>query len=135
MHRPALVEARVEAVGGTLGEDVLGQRSAEHAVHSADRVAQRHRAERVAVIAAPDRQKPRALRPPERALVLQAHLDRHLDRHRSGVGEEHRSSPSGAISSRRSARRTRRLVREPAEHHVRHPLELLAHRLVERGWR
>ena len=43
-----------------------------------------------------------------------------------------RSRPSGASSTRRCSQADRRLVREPAEHHVRHPPQLLAHRLVQR---
>ena len=56
-----LVEPGVEAVRRALGEDVLGEHAREHAVHPADRVAHGHRAERVAVVAAADRQQARAL--------------------------------------------------------------------------
>ena len=106
VRRPARVQARVEAVGRALGEHVLGEHAGEHAVHPADRVADGHRAERVAVVAAAHGQQPRALGLAARALKLQAQLDRDLDGDRAGVGEEHPSSPSGASSTRRSARRT-----------------------------
>ncbi len=122
----------LEAVRRALGEHVLGEHAGEQAVHAVDRVAHGHRSERVAVIAAAHRQQARARGASDRALVLQAQLDRDLDRDRPRVGEEDASRRSGVSSSRRSASRTRRLVRQPAEHHVRHAPELLARRRVER---
>ncbi len=129
---PRLVERSIEAVGGALGEDVLGKHAAEHRVHPADRVADRHRAERVAVVAAADREQASALGMADRALVLQSHLDRHLHRHRAGVGEEHvlqairrdLHQPLGKLHSR--------LMRQTTEHHVSHALQLLAHCRVQR---
>ncbi len=104
-------------------EDLLGDRAGEDVVHPVDRVADRHAAERVAVVAAPDRQQPPL---PGR---LDGHLDRHLDRDAARVGQEdllvagHRGQPLG--------QQDRRLVGEPAEHHVGHPAELVGDRGVD----
>ena len=70
---------------------------------------------------------------PERALELQAELDRDLDRDRAGVGEEHLLQPVGRDLHQALRQTHGRLVREPAEHHMRHPPELLADGGVERG--
>ena len=130
---PAVVQGHLEAIRGTLGEDVLGQHAGEQAVHAGDRIAHRHRAEGVAVVAAPDGQKARAPVVPPGALKLQAHLDRDLDRHRPGVGEEHDIQRNGRQLQQPLGEAHRRLMREPAEHHVGHPGELLAHRPVQGG--
>ncbi len=130
---PAGVQPGVEAVGRALGEHVLGEHAGEQAVHPADRVADGHRAERVAVVAAAHGQQPRALGMAARALKLQAQLDRDLDGDRAGVGEEHPIQPVGRDLDQTLRQAHRRLVREPAEHHVRHPPELLSDGGVERG--
>ena len=99
---------RVEAVGRALGEHVLRQHAGEQAVHPADRVAHGHRAERVAVVAAPHGQQPRALAGARRArwncrhILIATSTD-----DRAGVGEEHRApAPRARARRRRSARRT-----------------------------
>ena len=131
VRRPALVQAGLEAVGRTCGEHVLGQRAREQPVHPADGVAQRHRPERVPVIAAPNGEQPRTPSVPERTLILQAHLDRHLDRHRAGVGKEHRLKALRRHCQQRLGQAHRRLVRESPEHHVRHLLKLGFERPIE----
>ena len=70
------------------GEHLPRQHAAPQRVHAAVRVADAHRAEGVAVVAAAPGQQPVLGRASARPLVLQAHLDRDLDRHRAGVGEE-----------------------------------------------
>ena len=133
VRRPALIEARVEAVGRTLGEDVLGQHAGEQAVHAADRVAHGHRAGRVAVVAAADRQQARARSAPERALVLQAHLDRdlHRDRARSRRRTRARGPRARARSGARPARTAGSCVSPPNITCAILP-ELLARGAVER---
>ena len=131
MRCPALVEPGAEAGGGQLREHVLRQSAGEMAVHAGDRVGQGHRSERVAVVAAPQRQQPRALGVPQRALELQAHLDRDLDRHGARVGEEHSLEPSRREREQALGQAQRGLVREPAEHHVGHARKLLARCRIE----
>ena len=82
-----------------------GSTSAEHRVHPADRVADAHAAEGVAVVAAAHGQHPGPLGAAEAALVLQHHLERDLDAHRAGVGEEDVLEP---------VRRERRPAARPA---------------------
>ncbi len=132
LRGPALVETGVEAIGRALGEHVLGEHAREQAVHAADRIADRHRAERVAVVAATHGQQARALRVAARALELQAQLDRHLHRDRPRVREEHRLQRVRRERQQPLGQAHRGLVREPAEHHVRHARQLLAHSAVER---
>ena len=102
---PALRQARLEAVGRPLGEDVLRQHAREQRVHPADRVAHRHRPERVAVVAAAHRQAAacardgRAARWYCSAILIATSTD-----DRAGVGEEHALSPSG-VDRRPAARR------------------------------
>jgi hypothetical protein len=125
---PVLLAARlVEAARGPFGEVLDRQRAREQAVHARDGIAHGHRAERVAVIGAAQREQTLAARLSARVPVLQGELDRDLDRHGARVAQEH------ALESRRRereqplAQRDGGLVREAAEHHVRHALELRAH--------
>ena len=122
----------VEAAGRSWGEDVLGQHPAEERVHAADRVGHRHRRERVAVVAPADREEP-GPRPPGREVPLQRHLHRDLDRHRARVGEEDVLEPVGGEVDEAPGEPDRRLVGQPAEHHVRHRAELAMGRVVELG--
>ena len=131
MRRPARVQARVKAVGRPPREDVLGEHAGEQAVHAADGVAHGHRPERVPVIAAPDREQPRALRLAAGALELQAHLDRDLDRDRPRIGEEDSPELAGRQLEQPLGQAHGRLVGEAAEHHMRHAAKLLLQRRVE----
>ena len=110
---------------GQRREDVLRQRALPHRVHPAVGVAHRHRAERVAVVAAAPGQQ----RAPLAVPVLQDQLDRDLDGDGAGVREEHVVEPGPVREPLREP--DRGLVREPAEHHVRHAAELVADRLVD----
>ena len=130
---PGIVETSVKSIWGAIGEHVLCKHAREQAVHPADRVADRHRAERVAVVAAAHGQQPPALGVALRPLELQAQLDRDLDRDRAGVGKEHLLQPVGSDLHEALRQEHRRLVGEPAEHHMRHPPELLSGGGVERG--
>ncbi len=112
-------------------EHLRGQHTGEHRVHAAHGVAHAHAAERVAVVAAGHREHPGALGPAAAALGLQHHLQRHLDRHRSGVGEEDLLEPLGRQLDQALGKPDRRLVREPAEHHVRVVVQLRGDGRVE----
>jgi hypothetical protein len=113
----------VEHGGRPRCEDVLGEGTAEQRVHPALGIAHRHRAERVPVVAAADRQQPPA---PGR---LERQLERNLDRDRPGIGEEHVVKPRPRHESLGEPHR--RLVRQPPEHHVRHSVQLRTHGGVE----
>ncbi len=118
-------------VAGQVEDGVLGQRALEQGVHALFRIAHRHRGEGVAVIAALEGEEfgAAALAPVQ--VELHGHLHGHLDRHRAGVGEEHpleRRSQQGAQPRRQAQGR---LVRQPAEHHVRHDLKLAGHRIAD----
>ena len=96
-------------------------------VHAVERVADRHRAEGVAVIAAAQRQQAGA----SRAGGLQAHLDRDLDGDRAGVGEEDVLERRRGQRNQPSRQLDRGLVGEAAEHDVRHAIQLCARGGVE----
>ncbi len=65
--------------------------------------------------------------------VLHRHLHGDLDRHRAGVREEHPIEIAGHQGREPSRQRQRRLVRQPAEHHMRHRCELPFDRLPDVG--
>ena len=85
----AVVPGRTETDVRTLYEYLLRQHVAEQAVHAGNRIAYRHRAEGIAVIAPAQREQARTLRFSAHRAVLQRHLERHFHRHRTGVGEKH----------------------------------------------
>ena len=125
--------ARVEAVGRALGEHVLGEHAGEQAVHAADRVAHapsrrrcRRGSRRARSAGACARRCPRA-RWYCRHILIATSTETEPE-----SAKNTRSRPAGASSTQALGQAHRRLVREPAEHHVRHALELLAHRRVER---
>ncbi|CFM10567.1 Uncharacterised protein [Bordetella pertussis] len=108
---------------------VLGQQAAEHGVHPLVRVAHRHGAEGVAMVAAAKRHEARAA---ALALVepeLHGHFHGHLHRHRTRIGVEHAFQPRPQQRAQAAGQVQRRLVRQAAEHHMRHAVQLLAHRL------
>ncbi len=84
------------------------------------RIAHRHRAGGVAVIAAPEGDEFRA--PAHAAVepVLHRHLHRDFDRDRAGIGEEHAVEIARQQRREPPRQRQRRLMHEPAEHHMRH---------------
>ncbi len=118
---------------GRSGEHLPRQHVAPQRVHAAVRVADAHRAEGVAVVAAAPGHQPMLGRVSARPLVLQTHLDRDLDRDRAGVAEEDVLEPGGGDVDEQPGQLDGRTVREAAEHHVAHRAELVAHRGVEHG--
>ena len=127
-----VVVGEVEAGRGARGEDVLGQHAAEEGVHPADRVGDGHRREGVAVVAAADGQEAGAALT-GREVELQSGLHRDLDRDRPGVGEEDVLHPGGREVEEAAAEVDGGCVREAAEHHVGHRVELAADGCVELG--
>ncbi|MND89453.1 hypothetical protein D3C80_815110 [compost metagenome] len=94
------------------------------AVHRVVRIAYRHRAEGIAVIAVTQGQN--ALPPfPARLPVLQRHLQRHFHRHRSGIRQEHALQRFRRHSDQLATQFNRGGVGNAAEHHVRHLFQLL----------
>ncbi len=127
-RRVGLIEAGVDAAGRARRENLRGEHRGEQVVHAVDGVTDRHRAEGVAVVAAAQGEQACA----SRAGRLEADLDRHLDRDRSRVGEEDVLERLRRQLHQPRRQLDRRRVREPAEHHVRHPLQLRAGGGVER---
>ena len=84
-----LVGCRVETRRRFVGEDLPGQDVGEQVMHAADRVTHRHRAERVAVIAAADGEHPGLAWQAGGLPVLHRHLQGDFDTDRARVGEEH----------------------------------------------
>jgi hypothetical protein len=107
------------------GDDLVGHDAGEQAVHALFRVANRHRRQGVAMIAASEGQELGPALYPLIDLELQRHLHGDLDRDRTALGEE--DVVQVARQQLRQARRQAigRLVRQAAEHHVRHAVDLL----------
>ena len=103
----------VELPGRPRGEDMFLQGAGEEGMHPADGIAEGHRAESVAVVAAPDGQHPRPSRP-----GLEAHLQGHFHGDRTGIGEEHVLKRLGGHLDQTLGELDRRRVGEAAEHHV-----------------
>ena len=86
--------AFAEAPRGPLREELLRERSREEPVHPRHRVADRHRPERVAVIAPAQREHPPSLGASARLPVLERELERDLDRDRPGIREKDALEPA-----------------------------------------
>ena len=121
--KPPAAPARTPAAGST---------SRPQLVHAALRVADAHRVERVAVVAAPPGRQPALRRAPAARWYCSAHLHRHLDADRAGVGRGRRARAVRGQLDEGPREPHRRLVGEPAEHHVAHPGQLVGHRRVQR---
>jgi len=85
------------------------------------------------VVAAAQGQQPLPARTSPRTRRLQRHLDRHLDGDRSRVREEHVNEPAWRHPRQPLGETDGGLVRQPAEHHVSHPSELVCDRRVQDG--
>ena len=106
---------------------------AEQPVHSVVGIADRHRAQRVAVIGAAKADEPVA---PFRAgvsPVLDRHLERDLDRDRARIAEEDVVEIRAQQTRQPPREPYRRLVHHAAEHHVRHRAQLHLHRCDDMG--
>ncbi len=128
-HRAGLSEPALRPVG----EKVIRQHGPEAFMHAVDGIAHRHRAERVAVISAANRQQPIAIRLAARDPVLDRHLDRDLDGHRARIGEKHVLQRRGRQVDQPARQGHRRRVRQAAEHHVGHRLELVPRGPIQLG--
>ena len=126
-RRTSAAHSSSHTAGGRGAKTCSAQRPREQRVHPADGVADRHRAERVAVVAAADGQQPSRRSPCQ---YCRTQLDRDLDRDRPGVGEEHVIERRSSRTSR-SASRTAGSCVSPPNITCAMRLELLAHRRVE----
>ncbi|SCE12738.1 hypothetical protein GA0115241_1100225 [Streptomyces sp. DpondAA-D4] len=126
-----LVRFRVETVRRGVREDLPGQCPRPQLVHAALGIAHRHGLPGVPVVAAAPGQQPVLAGSSGRTPVLEAHLHRDLDGDRARVGEE--DVPQGLRGDLHQAggQPDRGLMGEPAEHHMAHPVQLAAGRLVE----
>jgi hypothetical protein len=113
------------------GEHLGGQDVGPQRVHAAVGIADAHRRERVAVVAAPPGHQPVFAGQAAAAPVLQRHLHRDFHRHRPGVTEEDRLQPGGGDVHQQLGQPGRRFVGEATEHDVIHRAELGGHRRVQ----
>ncbi len=127
--------AGVVVAGHRRGEHLLGQHrmcpGCPQLVHAAVGVADAHRGERVAVVAAAPGHQPVTGGLAAAAPVLQRHLDRDLDRHRAGVAEEHRVQPGRCGLDEQLRQPGGGLVGQAAEHDVAHGAQLRGQRRVQ----
>ena len=113
------------------GDDLRRHHPGKQAVHAFFRIADGHRRQGVAVIAALERQEPGAAGDAAVDPVLQRHLHGDLDRHRAAFGEEHVVQVAGQQACKPGGQPIGRLVRQAAEHHVRRALQLCGHRRAD----
>ena len=110
---------------------MVGEQPAIQAVHAFIRIAHRHGAERIAVIAAGESEKPRARPHPLVQPVLRSHFHRHFHRHRTAIGKKHMVQIAGQHRRQPRGEPFRRRVGKAAEHHMRHRGKLLRHRRAD----
>jgi len=99
-------------------------------VHAGNRVAHRHRAEGVAVVAAAQADEVLAGWLALRVPVLDGHLHGDLNRYRTGIGKEHRVQRLRCQFDQFFRQANRRFMRQAAEHNVRHGIDLCFQRCV-----
>ena len=117
---------------GRLRQEILHRQAArKQAVHAFFRVAYRHGMPGVAVITRADGGETAAFALPYGVLVLQRHLHRHFHRHRAAVGIKHLVEGRRQQFQQQLREPHRRLVGEPAEHHMAHLRQLCGGRGVE----
>jgi hypothetical protein len=112
-------------------EHLLLQRTGEQRMHPVHRIAHAHRREGVAVVPAAHRQHPGSPVVATGNLILDRQLDRDLDRHRARVAEEHVLQRIRRDLHQPLGQPDRRLVRQPAEHHVTEVVHLILHGRVQ----
>jgi len=110
--------------GGQVAKHLGRQGGAEAPVHALFRIADRHRPEGVAVVAAAKGEEAGAPRNPPVEPELKGHLQRDLDGHRPGIRKEHVVEVARQQGGEAGGQPLRRRVGEAAEHHVRHGLQL-----------
>ena len=129
-HHIHFIPLAVKAALRRGGEQVIRQIALPQAVHRVLRIADRHRAEGIAVIAIAEGQET-STRLAFRLPVLQGHFHRHLNRHRTGISEENALQRFRSHCHQLAAQGHRRGVSDPAEHDVRHLVDLRFHRRIK----
>src|SRR5690606_6960557 len=122
----------VETAGRRLGKELWHQYLAEQMVHPGDRVAHRHGAKGIAVVAAAQGQEAVLAGLPAGLPVLHGHFHRHLDAHRAGIAEKYLFEIAGCNIHQALHQPRGRFVGEAAKHHMGKVVELIPRRGVER---
>ncbi len=111
-------------VAGNIHHILFDHRVTKRLMHGFFRVRHRHRPQRIAMIAVAETQetvfKRLTLLPP----ILQRHLQRHLDGHRPRIGKKHPLQSGRSQRTQTPRQCERRCVDQPAEHHMRHRMQL-----------
>ena len=108
-----------------------GKGRAEYPVHPRLGVTYRHGIPCVAVIAGADGHEIRLFRPACRIMILDGHLHGHLNGHRAAVRIEYTGEFFGKNPAESLSELNCRLMREAAEHHMRHFIHLLLQRGIQ----
>ncbi len=122
-----LQRVRARVVRRQRDTHMFRQHAAKERMHALVRIAHRHGTGGVAMIAAAERDEAGARPLPAIAPELDRHLERDLDRDRARIGEEHPVEVARQHVHQAAREAQRRLVHQPAEHHVRHGFGLADH--------
>ena len=128
-----LVPFASESAFGSRSKPAYGQCGTEQAVHTRHGVAHRHRIPRISVIARTDGNEIGLFGMSCRILVLHCHFQRHLDRHRTAIGIKDMPHRGRSYPQQPFAQSYGWLVRQSAEHHVRHIFQLVFYRPIQFG--
>ena len=133
---PERVNVRIEPLaaepdGGTVREVVPRDNVIEEVMHARHRVAERHRAERIPVVASAQCDKLLTARRALSGLVLNRHFDGDLDGHRARVAKKHHAEADRCNRQQAFRELDSRFVCQPPEHHVGRRGQLLHYRLVQ----
>jgi len=126
-----LVPFIIETAFRIIDKITLRQRAAENMVHPRFRIADGHRVPSIAVIPAPHRRNILLRGQTPRLLVLHRHLQRNFHRNRTRIRIKNTVQPLRQNPDQHLAQFHRRLVRQTAEHHMRHLLNLRLNRLIQ----
>ena len=129
--RSPRLQRLAEARGRAGREERSRQHAPEELVHAVDRVAHRHRAEGVAVVAAAQREQARLLGRPRACQYWSAILIATSTATEPESQKNTCSSPPGVSATSRSRQLDRRLVGQAAEHDVGHAPELVSTAAVQ----